>query len=514
MQAIILCAGLGTRLTPITLNKPKPLLEIRGKSILENTILHLHSANITDIIVVCGYKAEIFAPLAKKLNFKQVIFPHFATKNSVASLKFVSDFITKGTLILNGDLFITQDFTPYLHFGLSQFLGQEMNQGTFWGYITDENAKLLDIDTNATSGFGDGIAFFDNGADLDIIKDSLNKCDDTQYWESCILDILNKINFYAFKSPQTFYIEIDSIQDALNANLLTPQEIAIQCASDNKATRLKGITNINYQINFNGTQKVLRIPSAGTEKCIDRSVERRVLELITPLNLTPKNDFYANDIKMSDFLGEFRSAEFSDINDKFLREVVAQIKKLHAIKYDKNLNIPRITMQSEIQKYENLCKFPLTTPKEHKILLDIAREMDKSEFVLCHRDLQLPNIMIKDGNSTLAQPSRELEKNNSANAQTIPQKHQRDTAIKFVDFEYAGFSPVAWELGNFSAELLLDKSQVQNLAQIYGDISEIEIIKGQLLSNYIWALWSWIYNRIDLGRDYLARFDKNLKDLL
>ena len=101
----------------------------------------------------------------------------------------------------------------------------------------------------------------------------------------------------------------------------------------------------------------------------------------------------------------------------------------------------------------------------------------------------------------------------SANARTIPQKHQRDTAIKFVDFEYAGFSPVAWDLGNFSAELLLDKSQVQNLAQIYGDISEIEIIKGQLLSNYIWALWSWIYNRIDLGRDYLARFDKNLKDL-
>lgn len=518
MRAIILCAGLGTRLTPITLNKPKPLLKIRGRSILENMINYLHNANINDIIVVCGYKAELFTPLAKKLNFKQIIFPDYANKNSAASLKFVANLITKdrgggGTIILNGDLFITRDFTRDLHFGYSQFLGQEINQGSFWGYITDENAKLLDIDTNATSGFGDGIAFFDNEADLSVIKDCLNKCDDTQYWESCILGVLDKINFYAFKSPQTFYTEIDSIQDALNANLLTPQEIATQCASDNKATRLKGITNINYQINFHGTQKVLRIPSPNTDKCIDRSVERRVLELIAPLNLTPKNDFYSSGIKMSDFLSEFRSAEFSDINEKFLREVVAQIKKLHAIKYDKILNIPRITIQSEIQKYENLCKFPLATPKEHKILLDIARELDKSEFVLCHRDLQLPNIMIKDGNSTLAQPLLELEKNDSANARIIPQKHQRDTAIKFVDFEYAGFSPIAWELGNFSAELLLDKSQVQNLAQIYGDISEIEIIKGQLLSNYIWALWSWIYNRIDLGRDYLARFDKNLKDL-
>ena len=101
----------------------------------------------------------------------------------------------------------------------------------------------------------------------------------------------------------------------------------------------------------------------------------------------------------------------------------------------------------------------------------------------------------------------------NANARTIPQKHQRDTAIKFVDFEYAGFSPIAWELGNFSAELLLNESQIKTLSKIYGNISEVKILQGQLLSNYIWALWSWIYHRIDLGRDYLARFDKNLKDL-
>lgn len=186
MRAIILCAGLGTRLTPITLNKPKPLLQIRGKSILENTIEHLHSANINDIIVVCGYKAELFMPYAVKLGFQYIFFPDFAGKNSAASLKYVADLITKGTLILNGDLFFTRDFSTNLHFGYSQFLGQEIQDSTFWGYITDENGKLLDIDTNATSGFGDGIAFLDNEADLKIIKDALKKCNDSQYWESCI----------------------------------------------------------------------------------------------------------------------------------------------------------------------------------------------------------------------------------------------------------------------------------------------------------------------------------------
>lgn len=388
--------------------------------------------------------------------------------------------------------------------------------------------------------------------------------------------ILGKIDFYAFKSPKPFYIEIDSIADALGANLLTPQEIAKQCATDGKAQRLKGITNINYKINFDGKEKVIRIPSVGTEKCINRSVEKLVLELIAPLKITPHNDFYANGIKMSDFLSDFRSSEFSDINDDFLCAVVLQIKKLHAIKYDKNLNIPRITMMGEIKKYESLCQIPLTTPKEHKFLLDIAREMDRGEFVLCHRDLQLPNIMVSNlplgihsadlanrhkartpSPLSLCRFAKNYESNTAntsivLNAKCAESKTTSDSAevscdgfvgcagkferdktdsllsenfsnsrkyaqetivLKFVDFEYAGFSPIAWELGNFSAELCLSESQIQNLAQIYGNISIDDIYKGQLISNYIWTLWSYIYHRIDLARDYLARFDRNLKAL-
>ena len=565
IRAIILCAGLGTRLTPITLTKPKPLLQIRGKSILENAITHLHSANIDDIIVVCGYKSELFDELSTRLKFKKVIFPDFATKNSVGSLKFVSDFIIKGTIIINGDLFIDSNFTQYLHFGLSQFLGQEISQGSFWGYITDENNKLLDIDKNANSGFGDGIAFFDNESDLKIIKNSLSKCDDSAYWEECVCGILDKIDFYAFKSPKPFYTEIDSLQDALSANLLSPKEIAMQCATDGKAERLKGITNINYKINFNGAEKVLRIPGANTDKCIDRNAEKRILELIAPLNITPRNDFYENGIKMSDFLSGFRNAEFSDINTSFLRAVVRKMKCLHNIK--NGTNIPKITMIGEIQKYENLCKIELTTKWEHKFVMDIARELDSGEFVLCHRDLQLPNIMVcessennaslRGSNATEAIYESKMDCHESANADSrndgtestrdlrgsileiksgfcetsneighkvhrgselkqstiLAQKTNTHYEIKFVDFEYAGFSPVAWELGNFSAELNLSESQVQTLAQIYGNITPRDIYKGQMLSNYIWALWSWIYNRIDLGRDYLARFDKNLKAL-
>lgn len=160
MRAIILAAGEGKRLQPLTLNKPKPPLEIRGQSILENMINYLKESGIEDIIVVTGYKYQLFYKLQKKLNFQQIIFKYYQGANSAETLKFVAKYITKGTFILNGDLYITQPFMHYIKKGYSQILAQKILHTTpSWGYITNENQKLLDIDTNAIEGYGDGYLF-------------------------------------------------------------------------------------------------------------------------------------------------------------------------------------------------------------------------------------------------------------------------------------------------------------------------------------------------------------------
>ena len=163
MKAIILVAGMGTRLSPMTLLKPKPLLEIKGKTILENMIKFLKRGGVEDITVVTGYKNELFDIYQEKLGFKKVVYKDYDKKNSSASLKFVIDEIEKGTIILNGDLFITKPFTEYIKPNISQLLSQKISEGVAsWGYIVDSNFKLIDIDTNATNGYGDGIAVFDN----------------------------------------------------------------------------------------------------------------------------------------------------------------------------------------------------------------------------------------------------------------------------------------------------------------------------------------------------------------
>ena len=489
MQAIILAAGLGSRLQPFSLHKPKPLLEIKGRSILENTIRILRLNGVGQITVVTGYKHELFAPLKEKLGFDQVIFDGYNGKNSSASLLSVIDRIQKGTLILNGDLYFTKDFFPHLKMGVSQFVAQPIAAGEIsWGYITDENCKLLDIDTKATSGYGDGLAFFDNEADLEILKSGLRECLDDEYWECCVLRSLPKLDFYVFPSER-FYDEVDSFSDALRSNLLTPEEIARQCSLDGKARRLAGLTNVNYQINFLGQQKVIRIPGRGTERFIDRRHEQEIMAILPP-GLTPRASFYGGDIKMTDYLEGFKHLEFCDLEESsLLPKIVERLGQLHSLKLRDYPQFKRIYLLDEIDKYEKLASpLKLTTAGEHKFLLDVARRLDSVEAVLCHRDLQLPNILY-DG-----------------------------SAVWLIDFEYAGFSCPAWELGNLSAELELDSSNIDRLMGLYNDTTKAsldleDILGGQLLSNYIWALWGWIYGRLDLGRAYLARFHSNLESL-
>lgn len=59
MKAIILAGGLGTRLRPLTNEKPKPLLPVKGRPIVEHAILNLKKHGVDEIVLSIGYKADL-----------------------------------------------------------------------------------------------------------------------------------------------------------------------------------------------------------------------------------------------------------------------------------------------------------------------------------------------------------------------------------------------------------------------------------------------------------------------
>ena len=58
MKAVILAAGVGSRIRPLTDNCPKSLLKVGGHTILEMMISHIRDCGITDIVFVLGYLQE------------------------------------------------------------------------------------------------------------------------------------------------------------------------------------------------------------------------------------------------------------------------------------------------------------------------------------------------------------------------------------------------------------------------------------------------------------------------
>ena len=70
MKAMVLAAGLGTRLRPLTDSRPKALMEIDGRTLLEITLLRLRASGVREVIVNVHHFADmVVAYLAAKQNF-------------------------------------------------------------------------------------------------------------------------------------------------------------------------------------------------------------------------------------------------------------------------------------------------------------------------------------------------------------------------------------------------------------------------------------------------------------
>ena len=69
MKALLLCAGYGTRLYPITKNKPKCLVEIDGKPVLDFWLKKLIEMNIKDVLINTHFLAEKVEKYVRKVNY-------------------------------------------------------------------------------------------------------------------------------------------------------------------------------------------------------------------------------------------------------------------------------------------------------------------------------------------------------------------------------------------------------------------------------------------------------------
>lgn len=167
MKAVILAAGRGTRMGKLTENTPKPLLEVRGRPILEHKLNSLPDS-IDEVIVVVSYLGDkirnYFGPSfnGKKIKYvDQNIFP-----GTAGALWQVRDLLTGKFLVINGDDFYrVEDLERCLKYDLCMGLSEK--DGVDESYLSielDEEGAVKDwgFDKNDTKLLINGVYVLDD----------------------------------------------------------------------------------------------------------------------------------------------------------------------------------------------------------------------------------------------------------------------------------------------------------------------------------------------------------------
>lgn len=217
-RAIFLAAGFGSRLVPITLNTPKPLVLVKGKRIIETLLDAVVAADIEEIIIVTGYLNEQFEVLKKKYpNIKLIINDMYNEANNISSAYLVRDLI-KNAYVLESDLYLYNPKLIRKYEYHSNFLGYYVNRSDDW-CIETKNGIIVKEKIGGENCYQMvGISYYDEEDGKKIEKDMKDVFESPggkeKYWEQVILDVCKKhYNIYIRECHKEDIIEIDTFNE-------------------------------------------------------------------------------------------------------------------------------------------------------------------------------------------------------------------------------------------------------------------------------------------------------------
>ena len=108
MKALILSAGQGSRLLPLTADRPKCLLPLDARSVLEWQVRELVRCGVDEIVVVVGFKADMVEGVVKKLStpslrVRSLLNPFFQVADNLSTCWMARHEMNEDFLLVNGD---------------------------------------------------------------------------------------------------------------------------------------------------------------------------------------------------------------------------------------------------------------------------------------------------------------------------------------------------------------------------------------------------------------------------
>jgi len=146
MQAVILAAGKGTRMFPLTKDKPKILIEINGKPFLYYVLENLKKAGITELAIVVNYHKEKIEEYIRAHKLKITIITQPEAKGTGDALRQAKYFCGREDfIVMNGDnLYSVEDLkTVQKKDELCYIVGKEMEEWQKYGVLVTTKDQYL-----------------------------------------------------------------------------------------------------------------------------------------------------------------------------------------------------------------------------------------------------------------------------------------------------------------------------------------------------------------------------------